>query len=137
MIAGIRGQMPIVKGKLYANVDTANSIWQLEPRGGSATRERTTSSASSSSSSYAFVSDGEFSTSFAPSSAEHSDFGSSGFPSPALPSSPALKPRPASPRRDLSYSYSSLESLQTLGAGKLVRALLSYSMKSFPVLIYL
>ncbi len=56
------------QGKIYAAVDTANSVWQLEPRSvRHAARERTTSTASTvstHSSSYALVSDPDISSSF-------------------------------------------------------------------------
>ncbi|KAJ8453841.1 hypothetical protein ONZ51_g13371 [Trametes cubensis] len=68
LVAGVVGQPPIVKGKLYGKVDTAASVWQLEPRTSRLSqRERTTSTASTAStqSSYAFVSEPEISSSFA------------------------------------------------------------------------
>ncbi|KAF9223879.1 hypothetical protein BS17DRAFT_753993 [Gyrodon lividus] len=69
LLAGVRGQQPVVKGRLYGNVDVANSAWQLEPRTSRrlSARERTTSTISTAStqSSYAFVSDPEISSSFA------------------------------------------------------------------------
>ncbi|KAG9314857.1 hypothetical protein JVU11DRAFT_3954 [Chiua virens] len=69
LLAGVRGQQPVVKGRLYGNVDVANSAWQLEPRTSRrlSARERTTSTISTTStqSSYAFVSDPEISSSFA------------------------------------------------------------------------
>ncbi|EMD34136.1 hypothetical protein CERSUDRAFT_86877 [Gelatoporia subvermispora B] len=68
LVAGVRGQPPIVKGRLYGNVDTATSVWQLEPRASRfSARERTTSTAStiSTQSSYAYVSDPDISSSFA------------------------------------------------------------------------
>ncbi|KIK95279.1 hypothetical protein PAXRUDRAFT_141014 [Paxillus rubicundulus Ve08.2h10] len=68
LLAGVRGQQPTVKGRLYGNIDVANSAWQLEPRTSRlSTRERTTSTISTTStqSSYAFVSDPEISSSFA------------------------------------------------------------------------
>ncbi|KAH9902786.1 hypothetical protein C8Q73DRAFT_671736 [Cubamyces lactineus] len=68
LVAGVVGQPPIVKGKLYGRVDTAASLWQLEPRTSRLSqRERTTSTASTAStqSSYAFISEPEISSSFA------------------------------------------------------------------------
>ncbi|KAF8591133.1 hypothetical protein K439DRAFT_1650933 [Ramaria rubella] len=59
LVAGVRGQPAIIKGRLYAAVDTSNSAWQLEPRG-SSRRGRTISSASSHSS-FAVVSDPDIS----------------------------------------------------------------------------
>ncbi|KAF9565227.1 hypothetical protein CPC08DRAFT_659499 [Agrocybe pediades] len=96
LIIEVKGQCPIVKGKLYGAVDVNSSVWQLEPRnpriGG---RERTTSTASTTSthsqSSYAFVSDQDISSSFAASleSGPASDAEDAYSPSPAL-SSPNL-----------------------------------------------
>ncbi|KAF5367548.1 hypothetical protein D9758_003667 [Tetrapyrgos nigripes] len=59
-----------MSGRLYANVDTVNSVWQLEPRSSRLShghRSRTTSTASTTStqSSYAIISDPEISSSFA------------------------------------------------------------------------
>ncbi|EIW83988.1 hypothetical protein CONPUDRAFT_50874 [Coniophora puteana RWD-64-598 SS2] len=138
LLAGVRGQSPIVKGRLYGNVDVANSAWQLEPRSPRlSARERTTSTISSTSttSSYAFVSDPDISSSFAASleSAQASDAEEPATAaSPAL-SSPSSNPEervtivshlrrqlagasgavsPADPARALS-SFSSLESLHS------------------------
>ncbi|KIO09130.1 hypothetical protein M404DRAFT_308072, partial [Pisolithus tinctorius Marx 270] len=91
LLAGVKGQQPVVKGRLYGNVDVANSAWQLEPRTSRpSTRERTTSTLSTAStqSSYAFVSDPEISSSFAASleSAQASDAEEPVTPSPALSS---------------------------------------------------
>lgn len=79
---------------MYGSVDTASSVWQLEPRGARqpSARERTISSASTASSahsSYAFVSsDPDISSSFAASleSAQTSDAEDIIAPSPALAS---------------------------------------------------
>ena len=59
-----------IQGRLYGIVDTANSVWQLEPRPSRASaRERTTSTTSTASasthSSFAVVSDPDISSSFA------------------------------------------------------------------------
>ncbi|KAF8426495.1 hypothetical protein L210DRAFT_3420634 [Boletus edulis BED1] len=91
LLAGVRGQQPVVKGRLYGNVDVANSAWQLEPRNARlSARERTTSTISTTStqSSYAFVSDPEISSSFAASleSAQTSDAEEVGTVSPGLAS---------------------------------------------------
>ncbi|KAI6116870.1 hypothetical protein EV401DRAFT_1630098 [Pisolithus croceorrhizus] len=91
LLAGVKGQQPVVKGRLYGNVDVANSAWQLEPRTSRpSTRERTTSTLSTAStqSSYAFVSDPDISSSFAASleSAQASDAEEPVTPSPALSS---------------------------------------------------
>jgi len=59
LVAGVRGQAPIIKGRLYAAVDTTNSAWQLEPR--TSPRGRTISSTSSRSS-FAVVSDHDLSS---------------------------------------------------------------------------
>lgn len=56
LVARVRGQPPIVKGRLYAAVDATNSMWQLERAGPRPARARTISTASSRSS-YALVSD--------------------------------------------------------------------------------
>ncbi|CCM04311.1 uncharacterized protein FIBRA_06482 [Fibroporia radiculosa] len=93
LIAGVRGQNPIVKGQLYGNVDTTNSMWQLEPRAlrlSGPARERTisTTSTASTQSSYALVSDPDISSSFA-ASLEHgllSDIDDPAASSPALSS---------------------------------------------------
>lgn len=68
LVAGVRGQDPILKGRLYGSVDVTNSLWQLEPRNSRlSARERTTSSTSTAStqSSFAVVSDPGISSSFA------------------------------------------------------------------------
>ena len=57
-----------MQGRLYGTIDTASSVWQLEPRTSRQSgRERTISTASTTStqSSYAFVSDPDISSSFA------------------------------------------------------------------------
>ncbi|EGO24297.1 hypothetical protein SERLADRAFT_449067 [Serpula lacrymans var. lacrymans S7.9] len=137
LLAGVRGQQPIVKGRLYSNVDTVNSAWQLEPRTSRlSARERTTSTISTAStqSSYAFVSDPEISSSFAASleSGQVSDSEEPVISSPALSSpisssadervGPAVYQRqqtassgPASPRLPTHAlsSFSSLESLHS------------------------
>ncbi|TRM65042.1 hypothetical protein BD626DRAFT_490712 [Schizophyllum amplum] len=66
LVAGIKGREPIIKGKLYSEVDPSTSTWQLETNSRPG-RGRTTSSTSSAStpSSYAFVSDPDISSSFA------------------------------------------------------------------------
>ncbi|KAI0330219.1 hypothetical protein GY45DRAFT_1251316 [Cubamyces sp. BRFM 1775] len=91
LVAGVAGQPPIVKGKLYGRVDTATSVWQLEPRTSRLSqRERTTSTASTAStqSSYAFVSEPEISSSFAASL--EAGLVSSSDPDETVLSSPAL-----------------------------------------------
>ncbi|KAI0710008.1 hypothetical protein C8Q76DRAFT_86342 [Earliella scabrosa] len=68
LVAGVRGQPPVVKGQLYGKVDTTASVWQLEPRPSRlSARERTTSTTSTAStqSSYAVISEPEISSSFA------------------------------------------------------------------------
>ncbi|KAF7327626.1 TPK-B1-binding domain-containing protein [Mycena kentingensis (nom. inval.)] len=68
IVAGLHGQ-PLIKGRLYARVDSTASMWQLEPlaRGRLSARERTNSTTSTTSShsgsSFAFVSDPEISIS--------------------------------------------------------------------------
>ncbi|KAI6007947.1 hypothetical protein EDC04DRAFT_2907427 [Pisolithus marmoratus] len=135
LLAGVKGQQPVVEGRLYDSVDVANSAWHLEPRTSRTfSRERTTSTLSTTStqSSYAFVSDPEISSSFAASleSAQTSDAEEPIASSPAHSSptssaeeqpgyrrrvatavsghvSPAMQPRTLS-------SFSSLESLHRL-----------------------
>ncbi|KAF7312319.1 TPK-B1-binding domain-containing protein [Mycena indigotica] len=123
IIAGLHGQPPILKGRLYAPVDGNASLWQLEPltRSRLSARERTnstTSTASSNSgSSYAFVSDNELSSSFV-ASLETSDVedGSTGETSPRRIQSHPVS-RSVSPGRALqsltTSSFSSLESLHS------------------------
>lgn len=79
------------QGRLYGNIDTANSLWQLEPRATRIpARERTmsTTSTASTQSSYALVSDPEISSSFAASleSGLLSDADETVLSSPALSS---------------------------------------------------
>ncbi|TFK50118.1 hypothetical protein OE88DRAFT_1661668 [Heliocybe sulcata] len=65
--AGVRGRVPMVKGRLYGGIDPSASTWQLEPRpSGYSGRERTISSISTAStqSSYSVVSDPEILSSF-------------------------------------------------------------------------
>ncbi|KAL0063985.1 hypothetical protein AAF712_009053 [Marasmius tenuissimus] len=146
IVAGAAGQAPIVKGRLYGNVDTANSLWLLEPRSSHlSARERTTSTTSTAStqSSYALVSDPEISSSFAASldSGHASDAEDLALPSPAL-SSPSISSadesrgfpyhqkshsnaasRPISPGNLLGSmppSFSSLESLNTIHSERLL-----------------
>ncbi|KAG6810488.1 hypothetical protein H0H92_011668 [Tricholoma furcatifolium] len=143
MASRVEGQAPIVKGRLYSNVNTASSVWQLESRKQRLTgRERTASTLSNSStqSSYAFISDPEISSSFAASleSGQVSDAEDISPPAysatndeRALPpfsrrnvNSNAGASRPASPGRGISSlasSYTtSLESLSTPNSGKLL-----------------
>ncbi|KAL0576793.1 hypothetical protein V5O48_005201 [Marasmius crinis-equi] len=146
IVAGVIGQAPIAKGRLYGNVDTANSLWLLEPRTSHLSpRERTTSTTSTAStqSSYALVSDPEISSSFAASldSGHASDAEDLVSPSPAL-SSPSLSSadeargfpyhrrthsnnvsRPLSPGNFLGSmppSFSSLESLDSTHSERLL-----------------
>lgn len=86
----------LIQGRMYGTVDTAGSVWQLEPRAvrQPSSRERTISTASTASthSSYAFVSsDPDISSSFAASleSGQVSDAEDIHSPSP-VPSSPNL-----------------------------------------------
>ncbi|KAI0768055.1 hypothetical protein BD413DRAFT_137456 [Trametes elegans] len=147
LVAGVIGQPPVAKGKLYGKVDTAASVWQLEPRASRLSpRERTTSSTSTAStqSSYAFVSEPEISSSFAASLeaglVSGSDPDDGVLSSPAL-SSPisssvdehfgyvprrhrrsrlSVSPPARQPQRiSQASSYSSLESLHS-GAGRLL-----------------
>ncbi|KAI6154896.1 hypothetical protein BKA82DRAFT_4072735, partial [Pisolithus tinctorius] len=141
LLAGVKSQQPVVKGRLYGNVDVANSAWQLKPRTSRpSTRERTTSTLSTAStqSSYAFVSDPKISNSFAASleSAQASDAEEPVMPSPAL-SSPtsSIEEQPGYHRRAAApavsghvspvmqphalSSFSSLESLHS-SSGRLL-----------------
>ncbi|KAJ3998954.1 hypothetical protein F5050DRAFT_1741194 [Lentinula boryana] len=93
IVAGVSGQAPIIKGRLWGQVDPSASSWQLEsqPHQFRPSRERTMSTTSvtsatstSTHSSFAFISDPEISSSFA-ASLENRD----ASPSPALSSSPS------------------------------------------------
>ncbi|KAH9945247.1 uncharacterized protein BXZ73DRAFT_96236 [Epithele typhae] len=93
LLAGVRGQPPVVKGQLYGRVDTSTSVWQLEPRPSRlSARDRTisTTSTASTHSSYALVSEPEISSSFAASLAaglvSGSDLDDAVLSSPALSS---------------------------------------------------
>ncbi|KAH0585419.1 hypothetical protein H2248_008660 [Termitomyces sp. 'cryptogamus'] len=141
LLVGVGGQAPIVKGRLFNNVNTTNSVWQLETRKQRSTgRERTASTVSTSStqSSFAFVSDPEISSSFAASlESGHVSDAEDISPSPA-PSSPSFDERilpsythrtvgtsrSASPGHALpsmTSSYTaSLESLSASNSGKLL-----------------
>ncbi|KAI0346122.1 hypothetical protein BDW22DRAFT_1352117 [Trametopsis cervina] len=145
LVAGVGGQAPIVKGRLYGRIDIPNSSWQLEPRTSHLPpRERTTSTTSTTSthSSFAYVSEADLSSAL-----NDADF-SDALASPALSSpvsltvddlagSPFYNPGPgpgigrrratitASPRPTISgpssipSSFSSMESLHD-GAGRLL-----------------
>ncbi|EKM58211.1 uncharacterized protein PHACADRAFT_182579 [Phanerochaete carnosa HHB-10118-sp] len=69
LVAGVKRQPAVVKGRLYGSIDVAHSSWQLEPRASSrlSARERTTSTTSTTStqSSFALISEPEISSSFA------------------------------------------------------------------------
>ncbi|KAI0279730.1 hypothetical protein BGY98DRAFT_1089100 [Russula aff. rugulosa BPL654] len=91
LVAGVRGQTPLIKGRLYGSVDKASSTWQLEPKStGLSLRDRTTSTTSTTStrSSYALISEPEISSSFAASlaSGPTSDTEDFHVPSPGLSS---------------------------------------------------
>ncbi|KAK2460878.1 hypothetical protein APHAL10511_007348 [Amanita phalloides] len=147
LVVGVHGKPPVVKGRLYSAVDTANSVWQLESRTNRLSpRERTTSTTStvSSQSSYAFVSDPEISSSFAASlegghmsDAEEVFSPSPGMSSPTLssadehifqlhrrrPLSNSAASRSVSPGHVLNSirsSYSSLDSLHYAHSGRLL-----------------
>ncbi|KAF9790908.1 hypothetical protein BJ322DRAFT_999930 [Thelephora terrestris] len=98
LVAGVVGQTPTIKGKLYGAVDTTSTTWQLEHRGsrGTGPRQRTTSSTStiSSQSSFAIVSDVEFTSSFADSTqtSDAEDFNSASNTSASSPVIPAMSP---------------------------------------------
>ncbi|KAJ7707771.1 hypothetical protein B0H17DRAFT_972522 [Mycena rosella] len=145
LVAGVRGQPPTIKGRLYSRVDSTSSMWQLEPpnsRSRLSARERTNSTTSTASthSSYAFISDPEISSSFAASLesgpvSDSEDVSSPvGFSSPnsgdegtfplrrrvgsSHPVSRSVSPGHA--LRSLTSSYSSLESIQSHRAGQLL-----------------
>ncbi|KAI0264487.1 hypothetical protein BC834DRAFT_883346 [Gloeopeniophorella convolvens] len=147
LVAGVRGHPPIIKGRLYGNIDTASSMWQLEPRSsGLSLRDRTTSTASTAStrSSYALVSEPEISSSFAASLAsgptsDTEDFhvSSPGLSSPVSSADERTgfatihhsrrrkqhKSRAESPRhlaQSIASSLSSVESLHASGPGRLL-----------------
>ncbi|KAI0049768.1 hypothetical protein FA95DRAFT_1588054 [Auriscalpium vulgare] len=91
LVAGVRGQPPVVKGRLYGGVNTTASVWQLEPTSSRLSlRERTTSTTSTTStrSSYALVSEPDISSGFTTSldSTPTSDTEELGSTSPALSS---------------------------------------------------
>ncbi|KAF9266337.1 hypothetical protein L218DRAFT_897446 [Marasmius fiardii PR-910] len=146
IVAGVVGQAPVVKGRLYGNIDIVNSLWLLEPRTSRLpSRERTTSTVSTAStqSSYALISEPEISSSFAASleSGHTSDADDLSSPSPAL-SSPSLSSaednrgfsyhrkthssagsRPLSPGNlpsSMGPSFSSLESLNATHSERLL-----------------
>ncbi|KAG2017908.1 thiamine pyrophosphokinase [Coprinopsis cinerea AmutBmut pab1-1] len=148
LVVGVKGHPPTIKGKLYSAVDTASSVWQLEPHSSRlSARDRTisTTSTTSTQSSYAFVSDPDISSSFAASlevsDAEDGYFSSA--PSPTvlqgelerttaggipprrrLPSN--IASRSTSPGRaifqnmQIASSFSSLESLHSPQSGRLL-----------------
>ncbi|KAF7316884.1 TPK-B1-binding domain-containing protein [Mycena chlorophos] len=120
IVAGLHGQPPILKGRLYAPVDANGSLWQLEPlsRSRLSARERTTSTTSTASShsgsSFALISgsEHEFSSNFT-ASLETSDAEDA---SPFDSRSPIQTSRSVSPGHALqslaTASFSSLESLR-------------------------
>lgn len=146
LVAGVRGQPPTIKGRLYSRVDSTSSMWQLEPpnsRSRLSARERTnsTTSTASTQSSYAFISDLEISSSFAASlesgpvsdsedasspvgfsSPNHSSGDEGAYPLHRVGSSHPVS-RSVSPGhalRSLTSSYSSLESLHSRRSGRLL-----------------
>ncbi|KAF9069235.1 hypothetical protein BDP27DRAFT_1325849 [Rhodocollybia butyracea] len=160
IIAGISGKAPMIKGRLYGQVDPMASSWQLElqPRQLQLSpRERTLSTTSvtsatsaSTHSSYAFISDPDISSSFAASLENHES-----APSPALSSSPSLSSersftlhqhlliaphslssQPVSPRHSsASSSFASLDSSPQRVAGGYTGKLLTLHLeKSQPVI---
>ncbi|KAK7033068.1 thiamine pyrophosphokinase [Favolaschia claudopus] len=143
LVAGVRGQPPTIKGRLYASVDSTTSLWQLEPqrvrRLSARGRTNSTTSTASTHSSYAFISDPEISSSFAASldsgpvsdsedaSAAASPFGfvspnlSSGRGSSKSHSHPVSRSgSPGHALHSLTSSYSSLESLHSNRSGRLL-----------------
>ncbi|KAJ6513325.1 hypothetical protein C8R45DRAFT_963258 [Mycena sanguinolenta] len=132
LVAGVRGQPPTIKGRLYASVDSTTSLWQLEPQRVRrlSARERTnsTTSTASTQSSYAFISDPEISSSFAASlesgpvsDAEDASASPFGFSSPNLSSGDNSRSvSPGRALRSVPSSYSSLESLHSHRSGRLL-----------------
>jgi len=147
LVAGVLGQPPLIKGRLYGSVDKAASMWQLEPTGsGLSLRDRTTSTTSTAStqSSYALISEPEISSSFASSLAsgptsDTEDFhvSSTGLSSPISSADertgfPTIsrsrrrkqhKSRTGSPLHfvhNVASPLSSVESLNLSGAGRLL-----------------
>ncbi|KAH9031069.1 hypothetical protein EDB84DRAFT_1493443 [Lactarius hengduanensis] len=148
LVAGVRGQAPLIKGRLYGNVDKAGSMWQLEPRSsGLSLRDRTASTTSTTStrSSYALVSEPEISSSFAASLASGPTSDTEDFPvsSPGLSSpvssaderaagfSTVARPRrrkqnksrtgsPLQFAQSIASPLSSVESLHASGPGRLL-----------------
>uniref|UniRef100_A0A8H7XYQ4 CS domain-containing protein n=1 Tax=Psilocybe cubensis TaxID=181762 RepID=A0A8H7XYQ4_PSICU len=145
LIISVKGNPPIVKGRIYGSVDTDSCVWQLEPRSSHLTaRERTHSTASTTSthSSYAFVSDPDISSSFAASleSGPVSDAEDVYSPSPSSPvlayadeglypvQRRKLSPNPIHSRSvspghahpSMTSSFSSLDSRQSPQSGRLL-----------------
>ncbi|KAH8994881.1 hypothetical protein EDB92DRAFT_2085163 [Lactarius akahatsu] len=148
LVAGVRGQAPLIKGRLYGNIDKAGSMWQLEPRSsGLSLRDRTASTTSTTStrSSYALVSEPEISSSFAASLASGPTSDTEDFPvsSPGLSSpvssaderaagfSTVARPRrrkqnksrtgsPLQFAQSIASPLSSVESLHASGPGRLL-----------------
>ncbi|ETW83089.1 hypothetical protein HETIRDRAFT_474236 [Heterobasidion irregulare TC 32-1] len=111
LVAGVRGQPPVVKGRLYGNVDIASSVWQLESHASRLSlRERTTSTTStvSTRSSYAFVSDPDISSSFAASVGSGPTSDTEEF----LASSPALS-SPVSSSADERVGFATVQRQQS------------------------
>ncbi|KAJ3727922.1 hypothetical protein C8R42DRAFT_656841 [Lentinula raphanica] len=158
IVAGVTGQAPIIKGRLYGEVDPIASSWQLETQPHPfrpSTRERTfsntsvTSEASASThSSFAFISDPEITSSFA-ASLENRD----ASPSPVLSSSPSDRSaplhqnllltshqsRPTSSRNSMgsSSSFASLESsMHSAGAGVYPGKLLTLHLEKSQTVIW-
>ncbi|KAH8117842.1 hypothetical protein DFH11DRAFT_862052 [Phellopilus nigrolimitatus] len=142
MVAGIRGQTPLLKGRIYEAVNMEKTHWNFEPTDNPRRRTASTASTVSTQSSYAYVSDPEISSSFAASldSAQASD-NDSDFASPER-SHPVSRDEqrmsatvPAFPQHAFSYpgspqmpsmesSLSSLDSLQPGHAAKLLTIIL-------------
>ncbi|KAI7871746.1 hypothetical protein BDF14DRAFT_899188 [Spinellus fusiger] len=78
---GIKGQEPVIKGKLFAPINHFDSLWQLEKNPLSSFSSLTASPSLSIASSYAFMS-----------SANHSPISSMILPAPALAESISLDP---------------------------------------------
>ncbi|KZT29876.1 hypothetical protein NEOLEDRAFT_1127765 [Neolentinus lepideus HHB14362 ss-1] len=114
--AGVHDRAPMVKGRLYGQIDASTSTWQLEPRPlGYIGRERTVSSTSAAStqSSYSMLSEREVSSNFSGAtgsgpSSDIEDFSglSSATSSPVLSSPDEQNPFPVSQERRIHLSIS-------------------------------
>ncbi|KAI5122755.1 hypothetical protein M0805_009838 [Coniferiporia weirii] len=143
LLVGIRGQMPLLKGRIYEAVNKDATHWNFEPTDSPRRRTASTASTLSTQSSYAYVSDPEISSSFAASldSAQVSDNDSDAASperasdehrlgvgtSTTVPAFPqrAFASYPGSPQvQSMDSSLSSLDSLQASRAARLLTIVL-------------